>query len=91
MYLVVGGAVNPDEIVKITTKVLSKFDKDNHSKISVKKYKEPIKVVKGMKIVMPKWLEFNTETLKGKILALPKREDIDADLQERLVIELYSR
>ena len=53
--------------------------------------KEPIKVVKGMKIVMPKWLEFNTETLKGKILALPKREDIDADLQERLVIELYSR
>ena len=46
MYLVVGGAVNPDEIVKITTKVLSKFDKDNHSKISVKKYKEPIKVVK---------------------------------------------
>ena len=53
--------------------------------------KEPIKTVKGMKVVMPKWLEFNTETLKGKILALPTREDVDADLQERLVIELYSR
>ena len=46
MYLVVGGAVDPDEIVKITTKVLSKFNKDDHSKINVKKYKEPIKVVK---------------------------------------------
>ena len=53
--------------------------------------KEPVKVVKGIKVVMPKWLEFNTESLKGKILALPKREDIDADLQERLVIEHYSR
>ena len=46
MYLVVGGAVDPDEIVKITTKVLSKFNKDDNSKINVKKYKEPIKVVK---------------------------------------------
>ena len=53
--------------------------------------KEPVKTVKGIKVVMPKWLEFNTESLKGKILALPKREDIDADLQERLVIEHYSR
>ncbi len=53
--------------------------------------KQPIKSVRGLKVVMPKWLEFNTETLKGKILALPTREDIDADLQERLVIEHYSR
>ena len=56
-----------------------------------KRDKEPVKTVKGIKVVMPKWLEFNTESLKGKILALPKREDIDADLQERLVIEHYSR
>ena len=53
--------------------------------------KQPIKSVRGLKVVMPKWLEFNTETLKGKILALPTREDIDADLQERHVIEHYSR
>ncbi len=53
--------------------------------------KQPVKSVRGLKVVMPKWLEFNTESLKGKILALPTREDIDADLQERLVIEHYSR
>ena len=53
--------------------------------------KTMIKALKGMKIVMPKWLEFNSETLKGKILALPQRDDVDADIKERLVIELYSR
>ena len=44
-----------------------------------------------MKIIMPKWLEVNSEKLEGKILALPKREDIDLNIQEHLIIELYSR
>ncbi len=52
---------------------------------------EMFKQLKGMKIVMPKWLEFNSEKLEGKILALPKREDIDLNIQEHLIIELYSR
>ncbi len=49
------------------------------------------KDLKGSKIVMPKWLEFNTNTLSGKILSLPTREDIDADIKEQLIVELYSR
>lgn len=52
---------------------------------------EMFKQLKGMKIVMPKWIEFNSETLKGKILALPTREDIDLGIKEHLIIELYSR
>ena len=52
---------------------------------------EMFKALKGMKIIMPKWLEFNSEKLEGKILALPKREDIDLNIQEHLIIELYSR
>ena len=52
---------------------------------------EMFKQLKGMKIVMPKWLEFNSETLKGKILALPTREDIDLGIKEHLIIELYTR
>ena len=62
--------------------------------ISVKENKKELdmfKDLKGMKIVMPKWLEFNTETLSGKILALPTREDIDTDIKEQLIVELYSR
>ena len=49
------------------------------------------KQLKGMKIVMPKWLEFNSDTLEGKVLALPTREDIDLNIKEHLIIELYSR
>lgn len=52
---------------------------------------EMFKELKGMKVVMPKWLEFNPDTLSGKILALPKREDIDMNISEHLIIELYSR
>ena len=62
--------------------------------IAVKENKrdlEMFKALKGMKIVMPKWLEFNSEKLEGKVLALPTREDIDLNIQEHLIIELYSR
>lgn len=56
-----------------------------------KRENEMFKELKGMKIVMPKWLEFNSETLTGKILAFPEREDIDSDIKEQLIVELYSR
>ena len=48
--------------------------------------------VKQMKVAnMPKWLEFNPETLTGKVIALPEREDIDAQIKEHLIVELYSK
>ena len=62
--------------------------------ITVKESKQDLemfKQLKGMKIVMPKWLEFDSEKLTGKILALPEREDIDSDIKEQLIVELYSR
>ena len=62
--------------------------------IAVKENKrelEMFKQLKGMKIVMPKWLEFNSDTLEGKVLALPTRDDIDLNIKEHLIIELYSR
>ena len=41
--------------------------------------------------LVPQWLEFNPETLTGKVVALPKREDIDLTIEEHLIVELYSR
>jgi small subunit ribosomal protein S4 len=41
--------------------------------------------------VIPKWLEFNGETLTGKVIALPAREDIDLPIREHLIVELYSK
>lgn len=62
--------------------------------IAVKENKrelEMFKQLKDMKMVMPKWLEFNSASLEGKILALPQRDDIDLSIKEHLIIELYSR
>ncbi len=56
-----------------------------------KKDKPMFKELKDVKVVMPKWLEFNNNTLTGKINALPTREDIDMNFQEHLIIELYSK
>ena len=40
---------------------------------------------------MPKWVEFDPETLKGKVIALPTREDIDSQIAEHMIVELYSK
>jgi small subunit ribosomal protein S4 len=39
----------------------------------------------------PRWLERDLERLSGKVLVQPEREDIDAALNEQLVVEFYSR
>lgn len=49
------------------------------------------KELRGARIVMPKWLEFDTESLVGKIIDSPKREDIDLNINEQLIVELYSK
>ena len=63
--------------------------------IAVKENKKDNKYfaeIKQMKVAnMPKWLEFNPETLVGKIIALPERADIDAQIKENLIVELYSK
>lgn len=40
---------------------------------------------------VPKWLDINRETLEGKVIALPSREDIDLAVDETLIVELYSK
>ncbi len=39
----------------------------------------------------PAWLQADRATLTGRVLALPKREDIDVPVNEQLVVEYYSR
>ena len=38
-----------------------------------------------------KWLELNRDALEGKVIAMPKREDIDLAVDETLIVELYSK
>ncbi|HHX77456.1 MAG TPA: 30S ribosomal protein S4 [Firmicutes bacterium] len=37
------------------------------------------------------WLEVDRENLKGKLLRVPSRDEIDVPVQEHLIVELYSR
>lgn len=40
---------------------------------------------------LPKWLAFDRENLTGRIVQLPNREDVDLEVKEHLIVELYSR
>ena len=40
---------------------------------------------------VPAWLEIDREQARGVVVSLPAREDIDQDIQEQLIIELYSK
>ena len=53
------------------------------------KYYEQIKTSKVGNL--PKWLEFDPEKLEGKVIALPAREDIDSQIAEHMIVELYSK
>ncbi len=39
----------------------------------------------------PSWLEINRDNYSGRLLALPKREDINLPVNEQLIVELYSK
>ena len=40
---------------------------------------------------VPQWLELDKEQLKGNVKALPTREEITIPIQEKLIVELYSK
>jgi len=40
---------------------------------------------------IPQWLELDSAAMKSKIRDLPSRDDITAPMEERLVVELYSK
>ena len=42
-------------------------------------------------VAAPKWLDRDKNTLSGKVLALPARDDIDFEIAEHLIVELYSK
>jgi len=41
--------------------------------------------------VVPAWLDMDKNTLTGKVLTLAEREHIDYEVEEHLIVELYSK
>ena len=40
---------------------------------------------------VPRWLDLDTDQVKAKVLSLPTREDVSLPVQEKLIVELYSK
>jgi small subunit ribosomal protein S4 len=39
----------------------------------------------------PSWIELDKDNYRGKVTSLPSRSDISADIDEQLIVELYSK
>ena len=40
---------------------------------------------------VPAWLEKNAKNLSGKVIRKPAREDVDLQVEEHFIVELYSK
>lgn len=56
---------------------------------STEKFKEMIEAMEANST--PKWLEVDATAVSAKVLALPKRDDVDFPFEEHLIVELYSK
>ena len=48
-------------------------------------------LVSNERVQVPAWLEIAIEKLQGSVLSLPTRDQIDLDINEQLIVELYSK
>jgi len=63
--------------------------------IQVAESKNDTAIVKEMRgkrsFRTPEWLSFDANQLRGEVLELPQRSQIDTEVQEQLIVEFYSR
>jgi small subunit ribosomal protein S4 len=57
--------------------------------LKIEKIKESVETAKQRGV--PAWLEIDVEKFEGKVIALPKRDEITMPMNEQLIVELYSR
>jgi small subunit ribosomal protein S4 len=64
--------------------------------IAIREKSNKLTVIEGAKEfashqATPNWLEADRDASKGRVLSLPKREDINLPVNEQLIVELYSK
>jgi len=70
--------VDKDDVIEIKSK----------DKVKIK-IKDNLELSKDRTV--PSWLEFSAAEMKGKVLRLPEKTDIQQPIQEQLIVELYSK
>ena len=56
---------------------------------SVPKFKENVEA--NSTRIVPDWLDADKNTLSGRVVALPTREHIEYEVEEHMIVELYSK
>lgn len=61
--------------------------------VAVRERSKSLEVIQNSVASAPKysWLEFDSKTLKGKLLNLPPRAEIPEAINEQLIVDLYSK
>lgn len=80
-----GKKVNVPSIIVKQGDVITVRDRARSSE----KFKEMIEGMESKSA--PKWLEVDATAVSAKVLALPKRDDVDFPFEEHLIVELYSK
>ncbi|MCI5604555.1 MAG: 30S ribosomal protein S4 [Clostridia bacterium] len=70
--------VKPGDVISVREK--------SRSSVRIKEIVE-----ENAKRVVPKWLDMDRNTLTGKVVTLADRDDIDYEVEETLIVELYSK
>ncbi len=59
------------------------------------KSKKVVRILEALEGVarrgVPQWLELDKDQMKGSVKGLPTRDDITIPIQEKLIVELYSK
>jgi small subunit ribosomal protein S4 len=71
--------VKPEDVVAIRDKAKKQL-----------RVKEAIKLAQEMDLVSP-WLEVDGKKMEGVFKAYPDRQELSADINESLIVELYSK
>lgn len=74
----------PSMLVKLGDEISVK-----EKSVSLPKFKTLIENIDNKKA--PKWLEVNRDNHTAKVVALPQRDDVDFEIEEHLIVELYSK
>ncbi|HIT85524.1 MAG TPA: 30S ribosomal protein S4 [Candidatus Ornithomonoglobus intestinigallinarum] len=70
--------VKPGDVISVREK--------SRSSVRIKEIVE-----ENAKRVIPQWLDMDRNTLTGKVIRLANRDDIDYEVAEHLIVELYSK
>ena len=59
------------------------------TKKDLERFKQVLEVTSTR--IVPEWLSADHDNLKGSVVTLPKREQLDVPVNETLIVELYSK